>query len=148
VHGLIRNSVLDVEMFLNDVRVSNSCVLGYSSVATVLSLECIRDRRFSSRLQPSSSRSSLHDKYKTIYEHLELPVGTKKFNFGLRIICPLCRTGGRCRASLLPEYRGRIVVQGCYRCLRYIALCRDDVWVHNSSGQFGVAGTRGVGVTD
>jgi hypothetical protein len=62
-----------------------------------------------------------------------------------------CRTGGRCRTSLLPEYRGRVVVQGCYRCLRYIALCRDDVWVHNRSGQFEVAvgdGTRGVGVTD
>jgi hypothetical protein len=62
-----------------------------------------------------------------------------------------CRTGGGCRAFLLPEYRERNIVQGCYRCLRYIALCRDDVWVHNRSGRFEVAvgdGTRWVGVTD
>jgi hypothetical protein len=61
------------------------------------------------------------------------------------------RTGGHCRALLLPEDRGRIMVQGCCGCLRYIALCRNNVWVQNRSGQFEVAigdGIHGVGVTD
>jgi hypothetical protein len=43
--------------------------------------------------------------------------------------------GGGMRTFRLPEHRRGVVMQGCYSHFGDVAVCRNNIWVHNRGGE-------------